>query len=318
MSEKIQLQAIIPEIDTKTRLDVVLAGLFPEYSRSRIQQWIKQGKVTVAGSICTKPRAHYQIGDEVVVDAEIEAAGNWQPQDLDINIVYEDEQLIVVNKQAGLVVHPGVGNRDKTLVNGLLHLYPELEALPRAGIVHRLDKDTTGLLVVARNLASHNHLVSQLQERAFSREYLALTEGKMIVGGTVDQPLGRHPTQRVRMAVVASGKEAITHYRVEKTFRGHSLLSVKLETGRTHQIRVHMSYLGYPLTGDQLYRGRLKMPAGATEEMLEALRHFRRQALHAKKLGLTHPETDEWIEWEADLPDDLKTLLSIMENDAQQ
>jgi 23S rRNA pseudouridine1911/1915/1917 synthase len=318
MPEKIQLQSHIPEVDTTKRLDVVLAELFPEYSRSRMQQWIKQGKVTLAGAVCTKPRASYQIGDEVVVNAEIEAAGDWQPQDLDIKIVFEDDHLIVVNKQAGLVVHPGVGNKDKTLVNGLLHLYPELEALPRAGIVHRLDKDTTGLLVVARNLISHNHLVSQLQQRAFSRQYLALTEGKMIVGGTVDKPIGRHPTQRTRMAVVASGKEAITHYRVEKTFRGHSFLSVKLETGRTHQIRVHMSYLGYPLTGDQLYRGRLKMPAGASEEMLEALRHFKRQALHAQKLGLTHPSSGEWIEWEAQLPDDFQTLLTIMENDARQ
>ncbi len=315
MSEKIKLAAEIPENETQRRLDVVLAELFPEYSRSRIQQWVKQGKVTIAGKICTKTRAHYNAGDSVVIDAEIEAAGDWEPQPITLDIVYQDDQLLVVNKQAGLVVHPGVGNKDKTLVNGLLHKFPELEGLPRAGIVHRLDKDTTGLLVVARTLSAHNHLVSQLQDRAFDREYQALAEGVMIVGGVVDKPLGRHPTQRIKMAVVANGKTAITHYRVEKTFRGHSLLNVKLETGRTHQIRVHMSHLGHPLTGDQLYRGRLKLPAGATQELLEALRHFRRQALHARKLGLLHPTSGEWIEWEVELPEDFQALLEVMEND---
>ncbi len=315
MPEKIELHAVIPQIDTKKRLDVVLADLFPDYSRSRIQQWMKQGKVSVGGAICTKPRANYLIGDEVSIEAELESAGEWAAQEIELDIVYSDEQLIIVNKQAGLVVHPGVGNKDKTLVNGLLHRFPELEGLPRAGIVHRLDKDTTGLLVVARNLASHNHLVTQLQQRAFSREYLALVEGEMIVGGKVEQAIGRHPTHRTKMAVVANGKEAITHYRVEQLLRGHSLLSVKLETGRTHQIRVHMSHLGYPLTGDQLYRGRLKMPAGASEEFLEALRQFKRQALHAKKLGLMHPSKNQWVEWEADLPEDFQHLLKIMEDD---
>ncbi len=200
--EKITLQAEIPETDAGKRLDVVLAGLFPEYSRSRLQQWIKKGDVSVAGKTCTKIRANFRGGEAVLVDAEMESAGDWQPQPIPLQIVYQDDQLIIVNKQAGLVVHPGVGNKDKTLVNGLLHQFPELEPLPRAGIVHRLDKDTTGLLVVARNLASHNHLVSQLQERAFAREYQALVEGIMIVGGTLDKPIARHPSQRIRMAVV--------------------------------------------------------------------------------------------------------------------
>ncbi|HFB64726.1 MAG TPA: 23S rRNA pseudouridine(1911/1915/1917) synthase RluD [Aeromonadales bacterium] len=313
--EKIKLQAEAPMDVAKKRFDVVLSEMFPDYSRSRLQQWLKQGNITINGDVQKKPRFSLAGGELIQVDAEIEAAGQWQPQSLPLNITYEDTDLIVVNKQAGLVVHPGTGNSDKTLVNGLLHRYPELEGLPRAGIIHRLDKNTTGLLVVARNLKAHHHLTTQLQQRAFAREYQALVSGKMIVGGTVDAPIGRHPHQRIKMAVVASGKEAITQYQLKQKFRAHSLLEVKLETGRTHQIRVHMKHIGHTLVGDQVYGGRLMIPAGAGEALTNALRHFKRQALHARKLGLIHPSTHEWIEWEADLPDDFKQLLEIMEQD---
>lgn len=313
--EIIRLQGEAPLDVAKKRLDVVLSEMFPEYSRSRLQQWLKQGNITINGEVQKKPRFSLVGGEYIEVNAEIEAAGQWQPQAIQINIVYEDSELIVVNKQAGLVVHPGTGNSDKTLVNGLLHRYPELEGLPRAGIIHRLDKNTTGLLVVARNLKAHHHLTSQLQQRAFTREYQALVSGKMIVGGTVDAPIGRHPHQRVKMAVVASGKEAITHYQLKHKYRAHCLLDLKLETGRTHQIRVHMNHIGHTLVGDQVYGGRLMIPSGASEALANALRHFKRQALHARKLGLIKPSTGKWIEWEAELPDDFRQLVEIMEQD---
>ncbi len=315
MKQKIHLEAQAPLEIAKKRLDVVLAQMFPEYSRSRLQHWLKQGKISINGVMQNKPRFSLVGGEWIRVDAEIEAVGQWQPQSIQLDIAYEDQDLIVVNKQSGLVVHPGTGNSDKTLVNGLLHRYPELDALPRAGIIHRLDKYTTGLLVVARNLTAHHHLTTQLQQRAFAREYQAVVCGKMIVGGTVEAPIGRHPHQRIKMAVVASGKEAITHYRLQQKYRAHSLLSVRLETGRTHQIRVHMNHIGHALVGDQLYGGRLMIPAGASEDLAQALRHFKRQALHARKLGLLHPGSKKWIEWTVDLPEDFCRLVTAMEHD---
>lgn len=309
-----QFSTKIPPEMAGQRLDQALAALFPDYSRSRLQQWIKSGQATLNGQTA-KPKDKLLGGEQINLCAETEAEGDWQAQAIPLDIVYEDEDVLIINKPAGLVVHPGAGNPDGTLINALLHHAPELQQLPRAGIVHRLDKDTSGLLAVARSLRAHTHLVEQLQARAFSREYRAVANGLLRGGGTVDAPLGRHPTQRVRMAVVAGGKPAITHYQVLETFRGHTDLRVRLETGRTHQIRVHMAYLKHPLIGDPLYGGRPKPPVGATPELLTLLQQFPRQALHAARLGLTHPHSGEYLEWRAELPEDMRDLLACLRAD---
>lgn len=238
-----------------------------------------------------------------------------QPQNIPLAIIYQDDSIIVLNKPAGLVVHPAAGNRDGTLQNALLYHDPELVRLPRAGIVHRLDKDTTGLLVVARTAGAHRYLVEQLQARGVKREYRALVTGVMTSGGSVQEPVGRHPVHRTRMAVVKSGKPALTHYRVLERLRAHSYLRVNLATGRTHQIRVHMAYIGHPLVGDPAYAGRLRMPAGIATELQRALSGFRRQTLHAARLGLHHPVTGEWMEWEHAIPADMQRLLDLMRED---
>ena len=265
------------------RLDHALADMFPDYSRSRLQQWLKDGQITVNGEVL---RAKDKVagGEEVELYPKLECDTDWQAQDIPLDIVHEDEHILVIHKPAGLVVHPAAGNQDGTLLNGLLFHDTELATLPRAGIVHRLDKDTSGLLVVARTLKAQKQLVDQLQERAFLREYRAVVNGVLTAGGTVDEPIGRHPVHRKRMAVVHNGKTAITHYRIEQRFRAHSLLRVKLETGRTHQIRVHMAHINHPIVGDPVYGGRLKLPKGCTDELVETLRSFKRQALHATLL----------------------------------
>lgn len=298
------------------RLDQVAAALLPEYSRSRLQQWIKKGKILLNGKIC-KPKTKV-IGDETLeVTIEEEQQGEWSAEKIPLDIIFEDDTLLVINKPVGLVVHPAAGNYSGTLLNALLFHCPELINVPRAGIVHRIDKDTSGLLVVAKTLTAQTNLVKQLQNRAFDREYEAIVMGEMIGGGTVDKPIGRHPVHRVKMAVMrtpGSGKEAITHYRVEGRYKAYTGLRVKLETGRTHQIRVHMAYLSYPLVGDQVYGGRLKLPPDCSDEFKHFLNHFKRQALHARKLGLKHPQTKQWVEWQAPVPDDmaeLKRLLKI-------
>jgi 23S rRNA pseudouridine1911/1915/1917 synthase len=296
------------------RLDQALAQLFPDYSRSRLQQWVKAGLVTLDGVTC-RPRDKVLGGEWVALEARLEDQVECRPQAIDLDIVYEDACLILINKPAGLVVHPAAGNPDGTLQNALLHHDPELIQLPRAGIIHRLDKETTGLLVIARTPAAHKALVEQLQAREFDREYRAVATGVMTAGGSVDEPIGRHPTQRIKMAVHRAGKEAVTHYRVLERFRAHTYLKINLETGRTHQIRVHMAHLRYPLVGDPVYAGRLRQPAGASEQLREALRRFRRQALHALKLGLTHPESGEWMEWESPLPEDMQLLLEALRAD---
>jgi 23S rRNA pseudouridine1911/1915/1917 synthase len=296
------------------RLDQALAQLFPDYSRSRLQQWVKAGLVTLDGVTC-RPRDKVLGGEWVALEARLEDQVECRPQAIDLDIVYEDACLILINKPAGLVVHPAAGNPDGTLQNALLHHDPELIQLPRAGIIHRLDKETTGLLVIARTPAAHKALVEQLQAREFDREYRAVVTGVMTAGGSVDEPIGRHPTQRIKMAVHRAGKEAVTHYRVLERFRAHTYLKINLETGRTHQIRVHMAHLRYPLVGDPVYAGRLRQPAGASEQLREALRRFRRQALHALKLGLTHPESGEWMEWESPLPEDMQLLLEALRAD---
>lgn len=312
--ENLKLTAQVAMEMAGKRLDQALAILFPDFSRSRLQQWIKQERVTIDG-VVRRPRDKLLGGERVVLEALIEDQVECCPEDIPLDLIYEDDQIIVINKPVGLVVHPAVGNRDGTLQNALLHHDPDLVQLPRAGIVHRLDKDTSGLLVVARTLGAHRSLVEQLQERAFKREYRAIVTGVMTAGGTVDEPIGRHPTQRTRMAVNFSGKPAVTHYRVLERFRAHTYLKVQLETGRTHQIRVHLSHIRYPIVGDPVYAGRLRLPAGATEALRDEIRGFRRQALHARRLGLTHPVSDEWMEWESPLPDDMEHLLAVLKED---
>lgn len=312
MPEIERLQGQIPLEMAGLRLDVALAEIFSQYSRARLQGWIRAGQVRVNDQEWLQPKGKVQGGEMVDVHAVLELEELHQAEAIPLAIVYEDENLIVVNKAIGMVAHPAVGNRQGTLLNALLHHAPELHNVPRAGIVHRLDKETSGLLVIARTLTAQNSLVEQLQAREFGREYEAIVIGPMISGGTVDAPIGRHHSDRKRMAVSESGKEAITHYRLAERFRDYTHLRVRLETGRTHQIRVHMAHIRHPLVGDPVYGGRLRIPKQSSEELNNALRGFRRQALHAARLGLRHPKTDEWMEWDVPIPADMQALIEIL------
>jgi 23S rRNA pseudouridine1911/1915/1917 synthase len=314
MTKTIQLQAIIPPESSGQRLDQALATLFSAYSRSQLQRWITDGYILVNGET-RSVRYKVQGGEEVVIEAPLTAQTNWQPQSLDLPVIYEDDSLIILNKPAGIVVHPAAGNPDNTLVNALLHHYPELAEVPRAGLIHRLDKDTTGLLVVARTLEAHHHLVAELQQHHIQREYVCIVQGRVISGGTIEQPLGRHPTQRIKRAVILSGKPAVTHYRVLERFAHHTALQVNLETGRTHQIRVHLAHLGFPVVGDPLY-GRKQIPAGASPALMSALKQWHRQALHARRLQLVHPKTHEICEWTAPIPADFQALWDVLEKES--
>lgn len=312
MSDNHQLTAVVPSAMMGARVDFAAAELFPQYSRSRLQAWIKSSALTVDGRSC-KGKEKILGGEVLQLVAEPEEQGDWEAEDIPLDIVYEDDQLIVINKPANLVVHPAAGNRTGTLLNALLFHCAELINVPRAGIVHRLDKDTTGLMVVAKTLQAHADLVAQLQERSVSREYEAVVQGVMTGGGRVEAAIGRHPRQRQKMAVLEfGGKEAITHYRVIERFSNHTHIRLKLETGRTHQIRVHMAHIGYSLVGDSTYAGRFKIPKQASPELLETLRSFSRQALHAAQLGLIHPATGEYMEWQVDRPDDFQHLLDVL------
>ncbi|MEI2742153.1 MAG: 23S rRNA pseudouridine(1911/1915/1917) synthase RluD [Candidatus Competibacter sp.] len=313
-SERIDCQ--IPADCAGMRLDQALALALPAYSRSRLQQWLKAGQLRVDGRI-VRPRDPVWGGERVSGEPILEPETAAIAQNIPLDIRYEDEDLLALNKPAGLVAHPAAGNRDGTLVNALLHHAPELALLPRAGLVHRLDKDTTGLLVVARSLRAHNALIEQLQARRIEREYLAVVNGTPVAGGTVDAPIGRHPVDRQRMAVVANGKSAVTHYRVLRRFRAHTLLRVKLETGRTHQIRVHMAHVRLPLLGDPVYGGRPRVPPDAAARCIETIQRFRRQALHAERLALAHPITAQQLQWQAELPVDLAELLKVLSEDGE-
>lgn len=312
MAERIQASAIVAPEQHGLRLDQAAAELFPDYSRSRLQDWIRSGALSCDGKQ-VRPRDKVREGAVLELAAELEAEVSWQAEPISLEVIYEDADILVINKPAGLVVHPAAGHRSGTLVNALLSHYPDLVNIPRAGVVHRLDKDTTGLMVVARTLTAHADLVRQLSERTVKREYMAVCIGAMTGGGRIDVPLGRHPRDRKKMAVVATGgKEAITHYRVAERFANHTCISVRLETGRTHQIRVHMAHQHYPLIGDPTYGGRPRIPRGAEQPLIDGLRGFSRQALHARALGLIHPQHQELCEWEVPLPADMEELLALL------
>ncbi|MGW8227724.1 MAG: 23S rRNA pseudouridine(1911/1915/1917) synthase RluD [Gammaproteobacteria bacterium] len=310
------LRGEIPSSCAGMRLDQALAQLFSDYSRSRLSLWLKAGQVRVNGELL-RGRDKVWGGEEIEIQAELEELTTWEPEAIPLDIVYEDAQLMVINKPAGLVVHPAAGNPAGTLVNALLHHDPLLSTIPRAGVVHRLDKDTTGLLVVAKTLPAQKSLVEQLQARRLLREYEAVVTGVVTAGGTVEAPIGRHPVHRKRMAVIPNGKPALTHYRVVERFRAHSWIRCRLETGRTHQIRVHMAHIHYPLVGDPVYGGRLRLPKGCSAILANTLRQFRRQALHAGRLGLVHPQSGKTLEWNAKLPADMEQLLEDLRVDAE-
>lgn len=310
------ISAVLPLEAAGLRLDLALARLLPQHSRASLQQWIRAERVHVEGRV---PRASEKVrgGERVQIRIPEAPAGDWSAQAIPLEIIFEDDDLLVINKPAGLVVHPGAGNPEGTMLNALLHHAPTLNKLARAGIVHRLDKETSGLLVVAKSEATRLDLIEQLKDRSLTREYLALVQGLLVAGGTVDAPIGRHSHTRTRMAVNERGRPAVSHYRIEKKFRAHTLLRVKLESGRTHQIRVHMAHLKHPLVGDPVYGGRLHLPKGASPALITALQGFKRQALHAARLGLVHPVSGKDVEWEAKMPKDMLVLLKVLEKDAK-
>ena len=297
------------------RLDRVLAGLLPDYSRSRIKQWILDGHVRLDNAM-PEPRTKVMAGQWAVIEiAAAEPADSAQAEAMALSVVYEDRDVLVVDKPAGLVVHPGAGNPAGTLQNGLLAYLPALAELPRSGILHRLDKDTSGLLLIAKTIPAHTHLVRDLEARQITREYRAVCVGTMTGGGLVDEPIGRHRTARTKMAVEQGGRAALTHYRVLARFAHHTYIAARLETGRTHQIRVHMAHVRHPLVGDPAYGGRLIIPAGATPRLADTLRGFRRQALHARRLSFVHPLSGETIDLLAPLPADFRSLLGALAGD---
>jgi 23S rRNA pseudouridine1911/1915/1917 synthase len=316
MTDPIQISLTIPPETAGQRLDQVLSDLLSEYSRTRIKSWIESGQVLVNGGQL-RPKDKVIGGERVEVNAVLPEAVPVAPEVIDLHIAYQDRHLLVINKPAGLVVHPGAGNAAGTLQNALLHFDPKLAQLPRGGIVHRLDKDTTGLLVVARTLESHTALVRALEAREIEREYEAVCMGVMTGGGSVDAPIGRHSVDRLRQAIREDGREAVTHYRVLHRYRGHTHVRLQLETGRTHQIRVHMAHVRYPLVGDRVYGGRLLLPKGASPELIEVLRAFKRQALHAARLAFAHPATSKPVEVTAPIPDDMRSLLDALAKDAK-
>jgi 23S rRNA pseudouridine1911/1915/1917 synthase len=316
--QNIKLDGVVPEELAGLRLDQALAQVFSDYSRGQLTKWIKAGQVLV-NNAQLRPRDSVSGGEVVTIEAEMVAVDDsWTAEAIELDIIHEDPDVLIINKAAGMVVHPGAGNQQGTLVNALLHHAPELEAIPRAGIVHRIDKGTTGLLMIAKTLKAHNSLISQLQARTVLREYQAIAMGVMTAGGTVDEPIGRHHIERKRMAVTGMGKPAVTHYRVVKRFRAHTHIRCKLETGRTHQIRVHMAHIRYPLLGDPAYGGRVRLPKGASEQCREAIQGFRRQALHAGSLGFIHPTTEQEVSWQIEMPQDMLDILTILETDLIQ
>jgi len=309
-------QAVVPDTAAGRRFDAVLAELFPEYSRSKLTEWIKSGDVLLDG-VTVRGRDPVRGGEVATLNAVLETQTHAEPEDIPLDVLFEDEHLLVINKPVGLVVHPGAGNSSGTLVNALLFRDPSVAALPRAGIVHRLDKDTSGVMGIARTLQAQTALVEQLSARQVHRQYLAVVVGALVAGGTADAPIDRHPRDRLKMGVREDGKEAITHYRLRERFRAHTALECRLETGRTHQIRVHMAHLRHAIVGDQLYGGALKLPKGASDELVAALRGFKRQALHAETLEFVHPITGETVRNTAPPPEDMLQLLKALREDSE-
>ena len=305
------LTIIIPERMTGDRLDVALSEMLPDYSRSKITAWIKSGDALINNK-AFKPKDKVNGSQMVMLLLNKKQNNDWSAENIALNIVFEDEDIIIINKPFGLVTHPGAGNWNGTLANALLYYDPKLSKLDRAGIVHRLDKNTSGLMVIARNEKSQKYLVEQLQSHSVVREYSAIVYGHMISGGSVNDPIGRDPKDRIKQAVSSNGKDATTHYRVIDRFKSHTHVKAILETGRTHQIRVHLSHIGYPLLGDPMYGGRVRFPKKASEILKESLLGFKRQALHSKKLTLNHPSTGKLMSWKAPLPDDMVELLDIL------
>ena len=313
MDTEIKKQLILPIELAGLRVDQALSQLLPEYSRSRITQWLRSQQITLDGET-VRPKDKIKGGEQVSIQAVIEVVCESQAQAIDLTIIYEDDDLLIINKPAGLVVHPAAGHPQNTLVNALLHHHTALNRLPRAGIIHRLDKDTTGLLMVAKTLTAHTVLVSMMQQRQISREYIAIVQGAIISGSTIDAPIGRHPRQRVKMAVVSNGKPAMTHYRLIERFQRHSVVRVMLETGRTHQIRVHFAHIHHPIVGDPVYGGRLQLPKQCSPELAFALTNMKRQALHAQHLRLEHPKTGKKLEFTAPIADDLQLLIKCLQD----
>ncbi len=307
-------QKTVPDAMAGLRLDQALAQMFPDYSRSRLKAWLIDGAVLVNGEK-RRPKDRVDGGEAVELSAVAEVAVRSEPEPMLLDIVFEDEALLVINKAAGLVVHPGAGNPKGTLMNGLLNHLPSARDLPRAGIIHRLDKDTTGLMLVGKTLPAHTALVRALAERKVSRRYLAVCNGVLTGGGSIKEPIGRHPVERTKMSIRDDGRPAATHFTVRERFRAHTLVDIKLETGRTHQIRVHFAHRRHALAGDATYGGRLALPAGATVGLIEALRGFKRQALHAARLSLTHPTSGAELDFEAAMPEDLVALIGVLRDD---
>lgn len=317
MPEPIRHSLTIPDEHVGQRLDQALAELLSEYSRTRIKEWIESGQVLVNGGR-QRPKDKVFGGEKIEVSAELPDVIEVAPESIALDIVHQDRHILIINKPAGLVVHPGAGNSAGTLQNALLHFDAGLAHLPRGGIVHRLDKDTSGLLVIARSLEAHTALVRALEVHDVQREYEAICVGVMTAGGTVDAPIGRHPVDRLKQAIREDGRESVTHYRVIHRYRGHTHVRLNLETGRTHQIRVHMAHIKYPLVGDRVYGGRLLLPKGATTGLIEALRGFGRQALHAARLAFEHPVTGKPVEAVAPTPQDMRELLQVLAQDAEE
>jgi len=314
MNTDSSIRLTVPEDALGERLDVIVAQLCPQFSRSQLQKWIKSGDILLNNKQA-KTRDKVFGGEAIIVTPKLQEQTRDKPESIHLDIVYEDESMLVINKPAGLVVHPGAGNQTGTLVNGLLAHESAQKNLPRAGIVHRLDKDTTGLMMVAKTLQAHTALVNQLQAREVKREYLALVATDVIAGATIEGNISRHPRDRKRMAVslTGGGKEAITHYRVEQRLLNHTLLRVNLETGRTHQIRVHLAWKHMPIVGDKVYGGRPRIPKDIDETLRQKLQQMNRQALHATRLSLLHPITQEAMTWEAGLPDDMQDLVDSLQ-----
>lgn len=318
MDERIHIDTVIPADMSGKRFDQALSSMLPEYSRVKIQTWIRDGCVKIDTKSIYACDSHIQGGERVEICAEIKPQVAVEAENIPLQIIFEDEQFIIINKPAGLVVHPGAGNKQHTLMHALLYYDPKLRQVPRAGIVHRLDKETTGLLMVARTPQSHQYLVQKLQQREIKRQYVALVSGVMISGGMVNQAIGRHPKHRTKMAVLSNGRPAKTHYRIVKKYRHHTQIRVHLETGRTHQIRVHMHWLRYPILGDPMYGPKVRAKKGMSAQLVQAIATLPRQALHAQAISLVDPHSQAMLEWEAPIPEDMLQLTQALEIDTKQ